>query len=94
MLLVTGGFAGSFFLDSTEVFDPSLGSWVITAKLPQPLEGLRATSINNRVLIFGTEDLTGAQDVAMSVCPTIWHKFVFLISDLQAALSALSISES
>ena len=53
MLLVTGGFAGSYFLDSTEVFDPSVGSWATKAKLPQPLEGLRATNINDRVLIFG-----------------------------------------
>ena len=55
MLLVTGGFAGSYFLDSTEMFDPSLGSWAMKAKLPQALEGLRATNINNRVLIFGID---------------------------------------
>ena len=106
MLLVTGGFAGSLFLDSTEVFDPSLGSWVITAKLPQPLEGLRATNINNRVLIFGiyrhhifgSDRSSRCCNVCLSdhlaqVC--LEHLELHLSpSDLQAALSALSISES
>ena len=81
MLLVTGGFAGSYFLDSTEVFDPSLGSWASKANLPQPLEGLRAANINNRVLIFGIGILflapTGAQGVTMSVhlCQSVLSAF-------------------
>ena len=53
MFLVTGGSDGSF-LDSTEVYDPSVGSWVLTgAKLPTPMGDLRAVNIDERILIFG-----------------------------------------
>ena len=54
MFLVTGGDDGSNLLDSTETFDPMLGSWAASgAKLPQPMGGLRAANINDRLLIFG-----------------------------------------
>ena len=57
MLLVTGGYVGwdgGLMVDTTETFDPSVGSWASSdAKLLEPLAGLRAVSINNRVLIFG-----------------------------------------
>ena len=50
---MTGGNDG-YFLDSTEVYDPSVGSWVTTgAKLPRPMADLRATNIDDKVLIFG-----------------------------------------
>ena len=50
---MTGGYDGSY-LDSTEVYDLSVGSWVVAdAKLPRPMDGMRAISIHNRVLIFG-----------------------------------------
>ena len=53
MFLVTGGY-GSEYLDSTETFDPMLGSWTASgAKLPRSMGGLRAVYINDRVLIFG-----------------------------------------
>ena len=52
MFLVTGGY-GSVYLDSTEVYNPSVG-WVETAaKLPRPMVSLRAINIDDRVLIFG-----------------------------------------
>ena len=62
MLLVTGGWdqdqsippfrTGT--LDSTETFDPLLGSWTASgAKLPKPMEHHRVANINGRVLIFG-----------------------------------------
>ena len=54
MFLVSGGRDGTF-LDSTEIFDPSLGSWRAGAALPSPVYGLRATSIDNRVLLFGND---------------------------------------
>ena len=62
VLLVTGGTGP---LDSVELYDPRVGSWVVAkAKLPLPGYALRAININNRVLIFGkfslfrfTEDL-------------------------------------
>ena len=67
MLLVTGGwdkvkyssyqgsgFQGSGMLDSTETFDPLLGSWTASgAKLPKPMQNHKVANINGRVLIFG-----------------------------------------
>ena len=55
MFLVTGGWDGTKILDSTEVFDSSLGSWTLRAKLPWPVSGMRAININDRVLIFGKD---------------------------------------
>ena len=52
---MTGGDDG-YFLDSTEVYDPSVGSWMMTrAKLPAPMQGLRATNIDGRILLFGKD---------------------------------------
>ena len=55
MFLVTGGYDdGKDRLDSTETFDPMVGSWAASeAKLPQPMSSLSAANINDRVLIFG-----------------------------------------
>ena len=55
MYLVTGGYGQSFtFLDSTELYDPSLGSWTVAgARLPSPSVGLRAVNIDERILVFG-----------------------------------------
>ena len=51
--MVTGGWDGAEILDSTELYDPSMGSWSAGAKLPQPMSGLKATNIKDRVLLFG-----------------------------------------
>ena len=53
--LVTGGDTESrIWTDSTELYDPSLGSWRVTwARLPRPRYGLRAANIDNQILIFG-----------------------------------------
>ena len=57
MYLVIGGLIDYDLLDTTETFDPMVGSWATSdAKLPQPLEGMKAASINNRVLIFGIDN--------------------------------------
>ena len=53
MLLVTGGKTGPDSLDSTEIYDPDLGSWRAGAALPSLTERMQAASIGNRVLIFG-----------------------------------------
>ena len=54
MFLVTGGFAGSdWWMDTTEIFDPDHESWRSGAALPSPRTYLRATTIDNRVLVFG-----------------------------------------
>ena len=50
----TGGAYDGYHLDSTELYDPSVGSWVTTgAKLPTPMSDLRAINIDDQVLIFG-----------------------------------------
>ena len=55
MFLVTGGWSDtSKRIDSTETYDPLLGSWAASgAKLPRTISMLRAANINDRVLIFG-----------------------------------------
>ena len=55
MFLVTGGYdEWGYSLDSTETFDPLLGSWAHSgAKLPRPMSGLQAEIIDDRLLFFG-----------------------------------------
>ena len=60
MLLVTGGYYETFhpntyhYLDSTETFDPLVGSWTTSgARLPHPTEYVKAVTLDNRVLLFG-----------------------------------------
>ena len=49
-----GGHTGSEYLDITETLDTDASSWVTSgAKLPRPMNGLRAANIDGRVLIFG-----------------------------------------
>ena len=57
---MTGGWGvngGVDPLDSTEIYDPLLGSWAVSgksgAKLPRPMGGLVAEVIDDRILIFG-----------------------------------------
>ena len=49
--LVTGGFDGSSYLDSTEVFTGV--SWRLMASLPRKMRHLRAANIDNRVILTG-----------------------------------------
>ena len=54
MLLVTGGWDGSDELDSTEILeDKNWSYWRMTAPLPSARDGLRAASIDNKILVFG-----------------------------------------
>ena len=50
---MTGGYDGYEDLDTTEVYDPNVGSWTAGAKLPFKMKGMRATYIADQVLIFG-----------------------------------------
>ena len=52
VFLVTGGYDGDR-LDSTEVYDLSVGSWTAGARLPRPMWRLTAAYIEDQVLIFG-----------------------------------------
>ena len=40
-------------LDSTEIFESITERWRLVDKLPMPMYGLRASTIDGRVLIFG-----------------------------------------
>ena len=51
VLLVTGGWDGSDYLDSTEILEDN--NWRITAPLPSARYYLRAASIDNKILVFG-----------------------------------------
>ena len=52
---MTGGYGSDYhYLDSTELYDSGAGTWTTAAaKLPSPMSDLRATNINDKVLIFG-----------------------------------------
>ena len=50
--MVTGGY-GNGELDSTELYDSSNGHWRMSGPLPSARSGLRAATVDNRVLVFG-----------------------------------------
>ena len=55
---MTGGSTGSEDLDTTETFATDEDTWATAgARLPRPMEGLRAATIDDRVLIFGNYTL-------------------------------------
>ena len=55
VLLVTGGWGrfGDGRELSTEVYYPSAGEWTQVGNLPRYVEGLRAVTLNNKILVFG-----------------------------------------
>ena len=53
VLLVTGGYGGGT-LSSTELLLPSATSWSYSAALPSTRDSLRGATLNNKVLITGT----------------------------------------
>ena len=62
VFLVTGGYDGGLTsglpsdLDSTELYDSSVGKWAMAgAKLKNRMAGMRATNIDDRILIFGKD---------------------------------------
>ena len=53
VLMVTGGY-GDGHLDSTEILRPGSGWQEITsARIPRLVDGLRVSTVDNRVLLFG-----------------------------------------
>ena len=56
VLLVTGGYGSSGHLDSTEILLPSTYSWttINSAALPSPRHYLRGATLDNKVLVTGT----------------------------------------
>ena len=70
VFLVTGGSYRSD-LDSTEVYDPSVGpSWTARASLPRSLGGLTAANIEDKVLVFG-KTLCSWNNICMNNCSII-----------------------
>ena len=53
MFLVIGGWTGSNYIDSSEIFDPDQEYWRAGGALPSPMTFPRATTIDNRVFLFG-----------------------------------------
>ena len=52
--MVTGGSDTYQVMTSTELYVPSTGHWRIRSPLPSARQGLRAATVDNRVLVFGT----------------------------------------
>ena len=54
VLMVTGGWGGDNYLDSTELLRPG-SDWqeITSARLPRPMYGVRVNTVDNRVLLFG-----------------------------------------
>ena len=61
MFLVTSGYDGDDYIDSTEIFDPDHESWRAGAALPSPMSDLQAATIDNRILTFGIDILLQRQ---------------------------------
>ena len=57
VLIVTGGYDGDNYLDSTELLRPS-SDWqeIISARLPRPMCCVRVNNVDNRVLLSGEWD--------------------------------------
>ena len=53
VLLVTGGWTGSDYLDSTELLVPGSGSWRLAGLLPRPLSGVRVATAANTLYMLG-----------------------------------------
>ena len=52
-MVTGGGGRDGVDLDSTELYDPSTGHWRMSGALPSAMIGLRAITVNNRVLVYG-----------------------------------------
>ena len=79
VLLVTGGWdSNQNNLDSTELLLPSATSWTYSAALPSPRYGLRGATLDNKVVITGTnsDTLVTAHDLRCyqyNSCDNIKH---------------------
>ena len=52
--MATGGYYGGNILDSTELLRPG-SNWqeITSARLPRPMEAVRVTTVDNRVILSG-----------------------------------------
>ena len=57
---MTGGHIGSALLDSTEIYQNN--AWTTAAaKLPAKMIDMRATTVNNKILVFGIKMINNCQ---------------------------------
>jgi len=74
-LIVTGGYSGEsdgynrLFLDSTEVYSFKDNSWTEAGKLLVRIHGMRAATVNSRVLLFGGYDNRNARNDILEYDP-------------------------
>ena len=55
--MVPGGWAAPYSLDTPETLASDMDTWATAATLPRPMSGLRAATIDDRILIFGNYNL-------------------------------------
>ena len=75
---MTGGVGGGYVLDSTELLLPSATSWTFSGALPSPRWDLRGATLDNKVVITGTnmDTLVTAHDLRCyqyNSCDNIKH---------------------
>ena len=58
VLLVTGGYNHPYYLDSTELLPADATSWSYSAALPSPRYWLSGATLDNKVLMTGTNQLS------------------------------------
>ena len=73
VLLVTGGYTGSNALSSTELLLPSATSWSYSAALPSPRDDLRGATLNNKVVMTGTNSEVTNLDPSYMLAASLLH---------------------
>ena len=72
VLLVTGGYRGGS-LESTEILLPSATSWSYSAALPSPRDDLRGATLNNKVVMTGTNSEVTNLDPSYMLAASLLH---------------------
>ena len=71
--MVTGGYSRIGYLDSTELLRPG-SDWqeITSARLPRPMDGVRVTTVDNRVLLSGKWSIS----IIMITLPHLPHRWI------------------
>ena len=71
--MVTGGWTGSGNLDTTETLAGDEDTWTTAgARLPRPMSGLKAATIDDRILIFGNYTLSITHQISKEYKNSRW----------------------
>ena len=62
-LLVTGGWDGSDYFSSTEIYLESTSTWSYAAALPSSRYGISAATLDNSVFVFGKNNLSFCSEI-------------------------------